>query len=167
MPSGHLCGGIKHFLLYRSVVCHRLATCLLIALFVTDEQSRHDRYNEKADRIYRVNANFKLNGEVLNERLSPAPLGPALTSTYPRVENISSWWLTREEPILVNHGQQNIPEPNSCFADSTLFDVFTLPMVAGDPASALKDPQSIVISATMAEILLPVPAADVIGKHCW
>ncbi len=139
-----------------------LATCLLIALFVTDEQS-YDRYNEKADRIYRVNANFKLNGEVLNERLSPAPLGPALTSTYPRVENMLR--LTREEPILVNHGQQNIPEPNSCFADSTLFDVFTLPMVAGDPASALKDPQSIVISATMAQkYFTGVPAADVIGK---
>ena len=44
-----------------------IAICLLITLFVKDELS-YDKYNEKADRIYRVNADVRVNGTVFNDR---------------------------------------------------------------------------------------------------
>lgn len=40
-----------------------LAVCLLITLFVIDELS-YDKYNVNADRIYRVSADFKINGSI-------------------------------------------------------------------------------------------------------
>ncbi|MFT3823812.1 MAG: ABC transporter permease [Chitinophagaceae bacterium] len=139
-----------------------LATCLLITLFVRDELS-YDRYNTKADRIYRVNADFKLNGEVLNERLSPAPLAPALTAGFPYIEKTLR--IAREGTLLVNKGQEVIPEPNTCFADSTFFDVFSLSVLAGDPKTALTEPQSMVITGTIAHKYFPgIALTDIPGK---
>src|ERR1700748_657270 len=62
-----------------------LAGCLLIALFVVDELS-YDKYNLKADRIYRVSPNFKVSGGVFNDRESPAPMAAAMARDYPQIE---------------------------------------------------------------------------------
>jgi putative ABC transport system permease protein len=62
-----------------------LCICLLITLFVTDELS-YDKYNEKADRIYRVNADVRVNGTEFNDRTSPAALGPVLAKEYSQIE---------------------------------------------------------------------------------
>ena len=53
-------------------------------------------------------------------------------------------------------------EPNSCFADSTLFDVFTFPMISGDPKTALTQPYSLVIAESMARKYFN--STDVVGK---
>src|ERR1700712_1933558 len=62
-----------------------LATCLLIVLYVIDELS-YDRYNLKAERIYRVNDNIKFNGNAMSSAASAAPLAATLVSTFPDVE---------------------------------------------------------------------------------
>src|ERR1700709_1017469 len=62
-----------------------LATCLLIVLYVIDELS-YDRYNLKADRVYRVNDDIKFNHNALLSAASAAPLGATLVSTFPEVE---------------------------------------------------------------------------------
>src|SRR5690349_4945 len=61
-----------------------IATCLIIMLFVADELS-FDRYNEKAGQIARVVLKGKVNGEVIKEAVTPAPVGPALKSELPEV----------------------------------------------------------------------------------
>ena len=124
-----------------------LATCLLIALFVTDELS-YDKFNKNADRIYRLHADLKLNGAGMNGITAPAPMGPTLAREFPLVEKYVR--LIDTHDMLVKKGDQTIMEHHSVYADSTLFDVFSLPLIAGDARTALTQPHSMVISESMA-----------------
>src|ERR1700693_2393967 len=63
-----------------------LAVCLLITLFVSDELS-YDKFNVKADRIYRVNADFNVNGTQFNARETPPSMASILVNEYPQIEN--------------------------------------------------------------------------------
>jgi putative ABC transport system permease protein len=63
-----------------------LATCLLIVLYVVDELS-YDRYNTKADRIYRVNEDLKLGENSVQYAVCMPPLAKTLIAEYPYVED--------------------------------------------------------------------------------
>ena len=127
-----------------------LACCLLIMLYVADELS-YDRFHEKADRIYRLNSDIKFGGNDMQMALTPDPLGPTLKQDYPQVEQFvrlherGTWLIKRAGST------NNLNEDNIIFADSTLFDVFTLPLVAGDPKRALTQPGTVVISESAAK----------------
>ena len=136
-----------------------LAVFLLIVLYVTDELS-YDRYNKNADRIYRLDADIFFNGTQANFAVAPDPLGPALLNEYPIVEKMTR--VNYQGSILVKKGNQNIQDDHAAFADSTFFEVFTIPMVRGDAATALKDPTSIVINETTAKKYFN--STDVVGK---
>ena len=62
-----------------------LATCLLIVFYVVDELS-YDRYNTKADRIYRANADIKFGGNASSYGVTPPPLAAAMMANIPEVE---------------------------------------------------------------------------------
>lgn len=62
-----------------------VSACLLITLFIIDELS-YDTYNEKADRIYRINNEIKFGGNHLELATSSAPSGYTLLQDYPEVE---------------------------------------------------------------------------------
>ncbi len=62
-----------------------LAACLLIGVYITHELS-YDKFNEKANRIFRIDADFYVNGNAFRERFSPSQLGPVLVQDYPQVE---------------------------------------------------------------------------------
>jgi putative ABC transport system permease protein len=127
-----------------------LACCLLISLYVLDELS-YDRYNAKANRIFRVHSDIKFGGNDMRFAVSPDPIGPTLKQDYPQVEQFvrlhqQGTWLVKRT------GSTNIlREDNITFADSTLFDVFTLPLIAGDSRSALASPNTVVISESAAK----------------
>jgi putative ABC transport system permease protein len=125
-----------------------LATCLLILIYVADELS-YDRYNVNADRIYRVDNDIKFGGADVKLAVAPAPTGPTLLRDYPEVEKETRFRTNGGR--LVKKGNQNIKEESVILADSTLFEVFTLPMIAGDPHTALKDAHTVVITERMAE----------------
>src|SRR3954466_11457648 len=125
-----------------------LATCLLIMLYVMDELS-YDKFNEKADRIYRVDGDIQFGGNHFILAVAPEPMGPALEQDYPQVEQYVRF--RNYGVFLVKKGNENMQEDKVVYADSTLFDVFTLPMIAGDPKTALKDPKSVVITETIAK----------------
>src|SRR5665213_2662881 len=95
-----------------------IATCLMILLYVMDELS-YDRYNLKADRIYRVNNEIKFNGNYLDLAQVPALMGSAMVSEMPQVENYTrlSWYGS----FLVKKGNEDIPEGRVAYADSSLF----------------------------------------------
>ena len=126
-----------------------LACCLLLMLYVLDELS-YDRYNAKADRIYRINSDIKFGGSDMHMAVSPDPLGPTLKKDYPQVEQYVR--LHQRGTSLVKRAGEatNLREDNIVFADSTLFVVFTLPFVAGDPKRALAEPNTVVISESAA-----------------
>jgi len=126
-----------------------LAVCLLITLFVTDEL-RYDSYNKNADRIFRIVSDIHINGNGINSAISPAPMGPALVKDYPQIE--AAVHIRRiQGGVLVKNGTGSWTESNAVLADPSLFQVFTLPLVAGNPHTALATPNSLVISASLSK----------------
>ena len=65
-----------------------IATCLLIFIFVTDELS-YDRFNKKADRIYRVDADIMFGGNHMISAVVADPMGPTLKQDFPEVEQFT------------------------------------------------------------------------------
>jgi putative ABC transport system permease protein len=124
-----------------------LATCMLIVFYVVDELS-FDKYNTKAERIYRADMQIKFGGIDQLYACTPAPLSAAFESDFPEVEK--SVRLLQRGGYNIKKGDLNIQENKVIFADSTLFDVFTLPMIAGNPQKALVEPKSVVITETTA-----------------
>jgi putative ABC transport system permease protein len=124
-----------------------LATCLLIVFYVFDELG-YDRYNEKADRIYRVNNEFKFGGAANVWAVAPAPLAQALKTDFPEIEQVAR--LSTPGGNKVKTGNQNIQEKKMVYADPTLFDIFSLSMINGDPKTALEEPHTVVITESTA-----------------
>jgi putative ABC transport system permease protein len=125
-----------------------LATCLLIVFYVFDELS-YDRYNEKADRIYRVNDDIKFGGNTNSYAVSPAPMAAAMKADFPEIEQVVRF---REKGgSQVKKGNQNIQEDMMIYADPSVFNVFTLPMISGSPATALAEPHAVVITEKIAQ----------------
>jgi putative ABC transport system permease protein len=124
-----------------------MATCLLISMYILDEVS-YDRFNEKADRIYRLDMDIKFGGSEKSYAVSPAPAGPTFLRYFPFIEN---YVRIRENVVVIEKGKETINEHNVAFADSSLFEVFTLPMIYGNPKNALCQPNSVVITESIAK----------------
>src|ERR1700710_2303786 len=86
-----------------------LATCLLIVFYVFDELS-YDRYNEKADRIYRINNDIKFGGNENSYAVSPAPLAAAIKNDFPEIEYAVRF--RDDGGFRVKKGNQDIQENN-------------------------------------------------------
>ncbi|MFY0683852.1 MAG: ABC transporter permease [Balneola sp.] len=119
-----------------------LAVCIIITLWVRYETS-YDKYHEHANDIYRV-----LNGP---SAATQPPLAPTLKAEYPDlIEDIVRFWPTQAPSDLVNNGQV-FTERNITFTDPSIFNVFTHPLVDGNPETALSSPNSILISQSLAK----------------
>jgi len=139
-----------------------LAVCLLIVLYVKDELS-YDKYYAQSESIYRIDADISFNGTQFISAVSPAPLVPTLKKDFPFVIQYTR---TRNfGDILVKKDNQNIPNHNAVFADSTFFQVFSIPMIAGNRLTALNEPNSIVIDETTARKYFN--STNVIGKTLY
>lgn len=125
-----------------------LACFILIALYVLDELS-FDRYNDKADRIYRVNSDIKFGGTDLKLAVCSDPMGATLKKDYPQVEEFVRFFNSSGSK-LIKKGNEFIKEQRVVHADSTLFKVFTLPAIAGNTLTALNEPNSVVITESTA-----------------
>lgn len=136
-----------------------LATCLLIVFYVVDELS-YDRYNTKADRIYRVNEDLQLGENNQQYAVAMAPLAKTLINEFPYVEDAVR--VKSAGGTHVRKGNINIVENRVVFADSSLFRVFTLPVISGDAKTALTEPNSVVINETTAKKYFNT--TDVVGK---
>lgn len=122
-----------------------MACCLLIAAYVHHELS-FDRFHEKADRIYRLVQTQKFGAEQ-ELAVMPGPVAPTLMESYPEIA----------EAVRVVAVDRTIRYRESAFfdqrmivADSTFLDVFSFPLVLGDPNTALVAPNSIVLTASAA-----------------
>jgi putative ABC transport system permease protein len=124
-----------------------LAACLLILLYLQDESS-YDRFHEHAGRIYRLIDDVDIESESRHFSAVSAPMGPALAREYPEVEHALRFYVW-EEPT-VQYGDRRFDAGNVFFGDSTAFDVFTFPLVAGHAGTALRDPYSVVLTETAA-----------------
>lgn len=126
-----------------------LCCFLLIAVYVLDELS-YDRFHDKAGRIYRVNSDIRFGGNELSIPQTSDMMGAALKSDYPEVEEFVRLY-TNSGNKLVKKGNEYINEFRVAHADSTFFDVFTYPALAGDTKTALDEPNTVVITESTAK----------------
>ena len=115
-----------------------LAACLLIGLYVQDELA-FDRFHEKGSRIYRLGS-----GSV------GWPYGKLLESEYPEVEDVV--YIRTYPSYSIEHGENHYFE-RMFYADDGFFRLFDFPIVEGDLETALEEPNSLVLSETLAKKL--------------
>ena len=125
-----------------------MATCILILMYIQDELS-YDRYHPHADRVYRIVDDIESGGQTVQTAGTPSGWGPALKRDFPEIELLvrmrgtgSAW--------LVDLGNTIYYERKVIWAESDLLNMFSIPLVAGDPGTALAEPYSMVISEDLA-----------------
>lgn len=125
-----------------------IAACFLIFLYVRFETS-YDSFHTKADRIYRIVADVKTPSETITTQgITSAPIAINVKKDFPEVEDaVRLGW----DGYLVKKGDVKFQEEYSVLADSTLFNVFDFPLIAGNKNTALKEPMSIIMSQTTAK----------------
>lgn len=129
-----------------------IACCLLIMLWVSDEMS-YDTWNEKADRTYRLTNEINFGGSHRHFAVAPAPMAATLKSDFPEVE--SAVRFRTRGSSLVKREVQNFFEPNIVYCDSSVFEVFSLKMIQGNPNEALSLPNTMIISEKAAKKYFP------------
>ena len=122
----------------------------IIALYVADELS-FDRFNTKADRIFRVVQHGTWNGGKFDIAVTSAPYAAALKNDYPQVEDAVR--LNGEGGGKITYGEKHFNGTDILFADNSVFNIFTYKFIYGDPKTALIKPQSIVLTKTMANLI--------------
>jgi len=143
-----------------------LATCLLIVFYVVDELS-YDKYNTKADRIYRVTVKAMLNGHGGEYATTEGPLEAALKDNFPEIDKVTrlidnNGIAVSASKFSIRKGNSNIQEKKVVYTESSLFDVFTLPMVAGEPKTSLDQPHTAVVTESTAQKYFG--KTDVVGQ---
>ena len=122
-----------------------MACCILILLWVQDELS-FDRFHENADSIYRVIQDIKFSDHSTTWAITQGPLGPSLKEDFPEIVNFTR--VTGRRFRLAY--QDNSFDEVLGMADGSIFEMFTFPLIEGDPQTALSDPHSIVLTEEMA-----------------
>jgi len=136
-----------------------MAVSFLILLYVLNEVT-YDRFHENYDNIYRIATKLDAQGRHFEVGSVPAPLGPALVDQFPEVVRTAR---LRESASQIIASEEKLFEEERIFhADPDLFDVFTIPIVRGNPESWLQVPFQLVITEEMAEKYFG--DADPIGK---
>lgn len=147
MFSHHLTFARSAFLKHKSHTALNLCgltiamtACLLTMLYVEDELS-YDRYHQHASNLFRLAGGH-------NAR-TPGPPAAYLKQYYPEVADavrlrstIATW--------LVASGDVEAYEDRIYWTEGSLFNVFTIPLSSGDPATSLTSPDQAVISESMA-----------------
>jgi putative ABC transport system permease protein len=124
-----------------------IACCLLIYLYVSDEFS-FDRFHADAGNIYRIIHFEKEAGEYPEGTEATAGiLQPAIDGVFPEIVRSTR---ISAAPMVVTHDDKSFTEL-IVHVDPAFFQMFSFPLLQGDPGSVLNDPGSVVITPKMAE----------------
>jgi putative ABC transport system permease protein len=142
-----------------------MAACLLILEFVSFELS-YDRFNGNANNIYRVTNDRYQHGKLVQHgTITYSAVGPAMKKDFPEI--IAN---TRVEPlgaIILSDNEKKYEVKNSMAVDNDFLSVFSYPLLAGDAKTALREPNNIILSETLARKIFGVRTNDfssVLGK---
>lgn len=126
-----------------------MSVCVL-ALSIAVSIFRFDEFHEKKERIYQVNTMIEDENERNLYASTFNAVGDHLGSRYPFIESVVR---VKSGFRLETQHRGNSMSFNGYFADPAFFEVFSFPMLAGHPATALADPFSVVLTRSVAERL--------------
>ncbi|HEY4111167.1 ABC transporter permease [Puia sp.] len=127
-----------------------LSCCLLILTYILHEES-YDKYNSKADRIWRVTRSFNNKDGIVSLHLGAVapPFGPLLQNDFPDIQKVTRLLPSGTSPV--RYEEKLFNEDNIFFADNNLFNVFDVHLIKGDRTNALTDPFTVVMTEAVAK----------------
>jgi putative ABC transport system permease protein len=129
-----------------------IASCLIITLYIAYELS-YDKHFANADRIYRVDSEIMFNGNHHMLAVMPPPAAAAFQNDFPEVEasgHFRNWGWRR-----IKRTTENIKEQYTIYGSHGLLKVFGIPLLQGNPANALTEPNTMIICRSKAEQYFP------------
>ncbi|MEL6562253.1 MAG: ABC transporter permease, partial [Bacteroidota bacterium] len=136
-----------------------IISSLLIVLYLSNELG-YDEHHTKADRIYRVNANISEPDNAFRWASSQLPMGKTVAEEFDEIENFVR--IVPQGQVKFQLGDIFYMEDDIYMVDSTMFSVFDYDLIAGNPATALINPNSIVLSESLANKMFK--GEDPMGK---
>lgn len=121
-----------------------LTITILVFLFVKDETS-YDKHWSGYDRMYRTGIKADMMGQKMDGPASPSPMAHAFRTEFDEVEEATRFQPVGQE-ILIRHEQTKVYIEKGVFADSSFFKVFDYEFAHGNPATALNEPNAIVLT---------------------
>jgi len=136
--------------IFSSINLVGLATALGVVyfalLFVRFELS-YDKFNTKADRIYRLSTNVETPSGI-NYETSSGPMAQAIQAAFPEVKTATRIFI---DYYIIQKDEENFGEETLAYADASVFSVFSFPLVRGNPATVFNAPYTMVLSETAAK----------------
>jgi len=134
-----------------------IAVCLVIFIVIQFHLS-YDNFHSKKNRIYRVLTEYHHSdaAEIFYGMGVPIPMPAGLKNDFPQVEKVAPIYVEGDDQLLVldNNGQpvKKFKEHKGVYiTQPSFFEIFDFPMLSGDPTTALKDPNTAVLTKETAE----------------
>ncbi len=128
-----------------------LTTFLAISLYIVDE-FLYDRFHEKKDRIYRAVISAEFDGQTNKWGGAPNSLATTTMKEIPEVEKATRVFHHNFGDVgFIATETEKFSEKELFFADPEVFDIFTIPFIKGNKASALSRPGTVVVSESAAQ----------------
>ena len=124
-----------------------MACAIFILLWVYDELT-YDRFQKNYDNIYQVIANRDFNNQVFTDRSMAMPLASALENSSPQIKHAAVTTYQQQKVLTFNN---NKIKKEGYVVSNHFFDVFSWKFVKGNAVTALKDPNSIVLTEDAAK----------------
>ncbi len=126
-----------------------LTACFLIGLYIYDELT-FDTFHKDHENIYHVGLHINFGGQEFKMASSCPPLAAAMLHDIPGVEQatrINPWSLKN---LVVRSDDKAFVETKAFYADSNFFRFFSFRLLEGDSKTALKEPNSVVLTSELA-----------------
>ncbi|MGD8540570.1 MAG: ABC transporter permease, partial [Candidatus Aminicenantes bacterium] len=128
-------------------------TCSFLIFFWVHDEIGYNRFHEKADRIFRVNKTYQIGSETEYNSSTPFPLARAIQDSFAEVIDATRFHRIR---ALISFKGEKGKEDNVFYerrvyaGDPSFFRIFTFPFAKGDPTTALAEPDSVVVTESIA-----------------
>ncbi len=120
-----------------------MACAVLILMWVQNELS-YDRFHENRDSLFRVAAYVSFPNRSSHSVIGPPPLAPALKEEFPEI--IQSTRVDDCPRLVFKHQDKAFYEQKGLLADPSFLEMFTFPLLEGNPQTALSNPYSIILT---------------------
>jgi putative ABC transport system permease protein len=123
--------------------------CFALIIFFIRYELSYDRFHANADQIYRFTLSVnKKSGYKAHFAKSAASWVKHFSDEFPEVEKMVTLIPYRQITLKVK--EEKLSLDNSFYADSTLFNVFSIQLLQGDSNRVLSEPNNVVISESFA-----------------
>jgi putative ABC transport system permease protein len=133
-----------------------LTSCMLISVYLYNEVS-YDKYHKNIDNLYHLATTFVKDGKEEKTPNTPAPMAAAMKQEFPEISETARLMplFTDDKTLLQykagNATSKSFYETKGHMADASFFKLFTYNFIEGDAATALKEPNSIVLNEEIAK----------------